>query len=359
MPAVAIVGAGAAWLLGGGAAIGGVIAGTATLATTLTAVATVGATLGAIGAVTHDKTLGTIGMVMGAVGGVGALAANAGLFGEEATTASLFGSDPVPVDVTAPDIAADVAGNNDLSSLATLPGLPTDATTAAADAVDATGNFAASPVSALDTATQAASGDVQSLINGSSASPQIKSVVGQNVDDATNQLVKSTGGGTLPSGSPTDKASIDAAGSGTSPSAASATTPAAPMTVGPMPDVKIPGQTYQGADGVTYVSDGTKWTAQTGFFGSLMKSPMAQYGVIQAAGSFLSGAFDPLKPAQVEALNAQAAANKASAAFTAQQTSNMQGALPVATRTAVTGKPAPLSGAGLINNAPAVTGVAA
>lgn len=343
MPIIAIAGAALAWGLGGAAAIGAVAAGTATLAVTLTAVATVGATLGAIGAITGDKTLGTIGMVMGAVGGIGALAANAGLLGESATTASLFGSDPIPMDVTAPDIAGDFASSNDLSSLATLPGLPESGITSAADAVDTAGNFASDallPTQALDVSTGAASGDVESLINGASGN----TLVSQNVDDATNQLIKGSGGGTMPSGSPTDKASISAAGAG-SPTDA----PPAPMTGGPPPDVKIPGQTYQGADGVTYVSDGQKWTAQGGFFGSLMKSPMAQYGIVQAAGSFISGAFDPLKPAQVDALNAQAAANKASAGMTAQQTQNMQGKLPVASR--VTGTPFN----GLINNAP-VTG---
>lgn len=349
MPVIAIVGAAAAWGLGGAAAVGSVLAGTATLATALTAVATVGATLGAIGAVTGDKTLGTIGMVMGAVGGVGSLAANAGLFGESATTASLFGSDPVPMSVTAPDIAGDFASSTDLSSLATLPGLPESGVTTAANAVDTAGNFASDavlPTQALDASAGAASGDVQSLLNGTSGN----TLVSQNVDESTNQLLKGSGGGTMPSGSPTDKASINAAGA-SSPTDA----PPAPMTGGPPPDVKIPGQTYQGSDGVTYVSDGQKWSAQTGFFGGLMKSPMAQYGIIQAAGSFISGAFDPLKPAQVDALNAQAAANKASAGMTTQQIQNMQGKLPVASR--VTGMPIPPGG--IINNVPVTGQVAA
>lgn len=346
MPLIAIGGAALAWGLGGGAAIGAVFAGTATLATTLTAVATVGATLGAIGAVTHDKTLGTIGMVMGAVGGIGALAANAGVFGEAATTESLFGS--AANTVAAPDIAAEAAAGNDLSSLATMPGLPADMGVSA-DALTATGDLAA-PTAALDTATAAASGEADSLLNGAGGGNSLKSLTGANVDDATNQLVKGAGGGTIPSGSPTDQASINAAGAGTT-GPNGAVSP--PMTGGPPPDVKIPGQTYQGQDGITYVSDGTKWNAQTGFFGGLMKSPMAQYGLIQAAGSFLSGAFDPLKPAQINALDAQAANNRAASAMTTQQTKNMTGQLPVASR--VTGTPAPIMGSSLINGAP-VTG---
>lgn len=358
MPAVAIIGAGAAWALGGGAAIGAVVAGTATLATTLTAVATVGATLGAVGAITGNKTLSTVGMVMGAVGGVGALAANAGLFGEAATTESLFGT-TASATVQAPDIAADVANSNDLSSLSTLPDLPgvgaETGVTAGTDALSQTGEFAANsvlPTQALDTMTQTASGDAGGLINSSPGGNSLKTIVGQNVDDATNQLVPGSGGGTLPSGSPTDAASIAKAGSPAEPMADGVTAPPPPAVGGSLPDVKIPGQTYVGADGNTYVSDGTRWAPQTGFWGGLMKSPMAQYGMIQAGGALISGLFDPLKPAQVDALNAQAAANRAQASITSQQAANMAGPLPVASRTPGA---APTPPTGLINS-PAITG---
>lgn len=333
MPVVAIAGAAAAWALGGGAAIAGVVAGTATLATTLTAVATVGAALGAIGAVTHDKTLSTIGMAMGAVGGIGSLAANAGLLGEAATTESLFGA--ADAGIAAPDIAADVSATNDLSNLSTLPELPgvgsVTGATAATDAVGSTGQFAANsllPTEAINDATKTASGDAGGLINSPAGggSAGIKTLTSDTVNDATNQLVKGSGGGSLPSGSPTDAASIAKAG------AAAPDAPVAPQVGGALPDVKIPGQTYTGADGVTYVSDGTKWSAQGNFWSGLMKSPMTQYGLIQAGGSLISGMFDPLKPAQVDALNAQAAANKAAASTAAQQAANMQGPLPTATR---------------------------
>jgi hypothetical protein len=341
MPVVAVVAAGAAWALGGGAAVAGVLAGTATLATTLTAVATVGATLGAIGAVTKDKTLSTIGMAMGAVGGIGSLAANAGLFGEAATTESLFGA--ADAGIAAPDIAADVAATNDLSSLSTLPELPgvgsVTGATAATDAVGSTGQFMANsvlPTEAIGDATKAASGDVSGLINSPAGSgggaSGIKTITSDTVDDATNQLVKGSGGGSIPSGSPTDAASIAKAGAG-APDA-----PAAPLTGG-VPDVKIPGQSYQGADGATYISDGTKFVKQDNFWGSLMKSPATQYGMIQAGGSLVSGLFDPLKPAQVDALNAQAAANRAQTAQQAQQAKNMTGPLPTATRNGLINSP--------------------
>jgi hypothetical protein len=358
MPAVAILGAGAAWALGGGAAIGGVIAGTATLATTLTAVATVGATLGAVGAVTGDKTLSTIGMAMGAVGGIGSLAANAGLFGDSATTASLFGVDPTPAAVSAPDIAGEVPGisADDLASWAqtpTLPGMETAANDVTGAMVGQTGALdatAALPTTGLENATQAASGDAAGLINspGASGSPGIKTLVSQNVDDATNQLVKGTGGGTIPSGSPTDQASINAAGSGTTPP-----TTGADALQGLPAKGSYVGETATASDGTEVSWNGSSWAKQPGFFDGLMKSPMAQYGVIQAAGSFLSGAFDPLKPAQVDALSAQAANNRAAAALTTQQTQNMTGKLPVASRVqapAITGAPA--RSTGLINSMP-------
>lgn len=343
MPVIAIVGAAAAWGLGGAAAIGGVIAGTATLAVTLTAVATVGATLGAIGAITHDKTLSTVGMVMGAVGGVGALAANAGVFGAEATTASLFGSDPVPMNVVAPDIAGDVAASNDLSSLANLPGLPESGATAAADAVDEAGNFAADsllPSSAIDSATGAASGDVESLIKGASNSdaPPLPAFQSPTAPDATPPK-------------------FDVASSTSIAKSGDQSVDSSQLIPGQFSDNPNPGDTGLGKNGVTYTYDGKNWTPQTSFFGGLMRSPAAQYGLVQAAGAFLSGQFDPLKPAQIDALNAQATNNRATAALTTQQTQNMHGALPVASR--VTGAPMPVTGTGVINNAPVTGQVAA
>lgn len=366
MPVVAIAGAAAAWGLGGAAAIGGVLAGTATLATTLTAVATIGATVGAVGAVTGDKTLSTIGLAMGAVGGIGSLAANAGLFGESATTASLFGVDPTPAAVSAPDIAGEVQGisADDLAQWAqtpTLPGVETAAAqTGTSSLINQTGDLnleSGLPTSAIDNATQQAAGNADSLINGSGGAPGMKTLVGQNVDDATNQLVKGSGGGTIPSGSPTDQASINAAGAGTTPANENAI--ANPSDLGLPAKGQYVGETTTANDGTSVTWNGQSWAKQAGFFDGLMKSPMAQYGVIQAAGSFLSGAFDPLKPAQVDALNAQAANNRAAAALTTQQTQNMTGALPVASRVkapAVTGAPAP---SGLINNVPAQPQVAA
>jgi hypothetical protein len=95
------------------------------------------------------------------------------------------------------------------------------------------------------------------------------------------------------------------------------------------------------------------------------------FGALQAGGSLISGLTSTLTPAQVTALNAQAAANDAAAALTKQQTQNLSMPKSVATSAPVTGTPATLvpgvsssapagsSAAGFINKAPAVTGVPA
>lgn len=347
---LAAVGAGAALWLGGGSAIGAVLAGTATLATTLTAVATVGAVIGAVGAITHDKTLSTIGMVAGAIGGIGALAANAGLLGASATTESLFGANASAVDG---DLA--MAGETSRAITGTgadfLPNVTDPNVLGSGSTIDALGN---------ENIFQAMGGDVASsldpasggLING--AIPKSVSLVGDNVSDWNNSLVGGTGGGVIPSGQ------ADAAKAGDGDMAMGGTTvqPTSLPGAATSPEdiarlVKIPGSKMTGADGVSYVSDGMKWTKDAGFLGGLMSSPMAQYGMIQAGGALIGGMFDPLKPAQVGALDAQSAANRAAANLTTQQVNNMKGQLPVATRSqpvsaaGVTGAPA-----GLINNRP-------
>src|SRR5258708_28473075 len=92
--------------------------------------------------------------------------------------------------------------------------------------------------------------------------------------------------------------------------------------------------------------------------------PLLAYGVLQAGGSLLSGAFSTLTPAQVTALQGQAAANDAAAALTNQQRTNLAAPKAVASSSPVTGTPAQLvpTPAGFLNQAPrqpAVTGAPA
>jgi hypothetical protein len=91
------------------------------------------------------------------------------------------------------------------------------------------------------------------------------------------------------------------------------------------------------------------------------KHPTLAFGALQAGGSLLSGATSTLTPAQVSALQAQAAANNAAASLTKQQVANITAPKAVASSAPVTGTPALVPGQqGLINSASQpVTGRAA
>ena len=86
--------------------------------------------------------------------------------------------------------------------------------------------------------------------------------------------------------------------------------------------------------------------SSTGVLSSILKfakdNPMVAYGALQTGGSFLSGLTNTQTPAQITALNAQAAANQAAANLTAQQTRNLAAPKAVAVSTPVTGSPQPL-----------------
>jgi hypothetical protein len=78
-------------------------------------------------------------------------------------------------------------------------------------------------------------------------------------------------------------------------------------------------------------------------------SPLATYGLIQAGGALVQGMFNPVTPAQIAAMNAQAAQNRAAAAIAQQQASNMAGGMPIANL-----KPVPTA---KVTGAPALTGI--
>ena len=386
MPVIAVLGAGASMLMGGASAIGAVVAGTATLATTLEAVAAVGATLGAVGAITGDKGLQTAGLVMGAVGGVGALAANAGIFGASATTQSLFGQSaasyaaglqPVTVDgmaglstdagaaiqpmasinptqdvinsITQPSMSdlqsGLVSASGDVNTNAALATTTLNQQTAAAAGNAATA--APSPASTLTTGT--------ALGNGSTAGQPL------NVPTPT----PNPGAGASTNAIPPSPVEVPQ-GAGTTPSLPGTTAPSAPgMSASEQDILSQAGATN--AQPVSQTSlDAAVQATQPGRLAELAgwagKHQVVTYGLLQAGGALVSGMFNPVTPAQISALDAQAAANRAAAALTQQQVANMQSALPTASRgpatsPAVTGKPQ-----GLINTPPPttanVTGVA-
>jgi hypothetical protein len=99
----------------------------------------------------------------------------------------------------------------------------------------------------------------------------------------------------------------------------------------------------------------------SGIMSFVEKHPTLAFGALQAGGSLLSGATSTLTPAQVSALQAQAAANNAAASLTKQQVANITAPKAVASSAPVTGTPALVPGQqGLINSASQpVTGRAA
>jgi hypothetical protein len=173
------------------------------------------------------------------------------------------------------------------------------------------------------------------------------------------------------------------------PNAAAVDPMAAPSVPGPQPGAGGPGAVPQGSStpapaslgevpktgntGLAAPSSSGFGDAASGILDFANKNPVVALGLLQAAGSGLSGAFSTLTPAQANAYNAQAAANDAAAAFTKSQTANLQMPKSVAASAPVTGTaqlvpiaaqpPPPAAKPGFINQAPVpsapVTGVAA
>jgi hypothetical protein len=343
MPVIAIGAAIFADVVAGSAiaaTVGGIME--ISLVTALEVVTAVGATIGAIGAITKDKTLSMIGMGIGAIGGIGALATSAGVFGAEAASgASLFGS-------TSTDAAASGAAVD-----SQLSGAAADAASGAA------GTTAAVPEGVALSAEDAAS-------------------LGQNValsqTGPTNDIgfINSgvgTSGGGLTSSTPNLTGSATDTNGLMWGSTATPTTTASGLPPGLLTDQSqsIGGLTTGAAAADTSAAD-TSSTGLSGMLGKIVdyvgNHEKLAAGIIQAGGSLIQGMTSTLTPAQVAALNAQAAANDAAAALTKQQTANLAAPKSVASSTPVTGTPAPIiqqASAGMINSAPkvAVTGAPA
>ncbi len=379
MPVVAVVGAVAGMAMGGAAAIGSVIAGTATLATTLEAVAAVGATVSAVGAVTRDKGLMNAGLIMGGVGGIGALAANAGLFGAAATSEPLFGS------------ASGAASSSAANAINTVTIDPNTDTFAGGSAIqplasvsptqDVINSLTQPSMSQLQSGIVAPTGAANSAdaLATTSVNQQTAGAAG-NADVLTNNPASTLATGNsvpVPTPNPGAASALPPRpvevpqGAGSAPSVPGA--PAAPSSGLSMGEQDLlAGAGATNAQPVSQASlDAAVKATQPGSFGQLLnfagKHQVVTYGVLQAGGSLVSGLFSPVTPAQVAALNAQAAANRAAAALTQQQVANMQGGIPVASRSSAPVASAPVTGrpAGLINTPPpttptsTVTGIAA
>lgn len=314
MPVVAIGAAALAW----GAVATSTVAMTSLIGV-LEITAAVGATLGAVGVVTHDKTLTTAGLIIGGIGSIGSLAASAGLFGAEAGTTSLFGSSEAAAGGFPESIAVtpQIAGSNIGTAASASSGI-----------VDSFGVADASnilPTTAIEQQTGSASGLI-------------------NRDFATGALASPTPASTAAS-------ATAGAGSGGLPTTVSLTTnpvlapaaPAAPTTFGE--------SLQQAGAGKPLGPVATEPDGMLGKFGDFIKDDktgMIGYGLIQASGSLVSGLFNPMTDPQIQALNAQAAQNRAATGITTTQQQNMAQPIPTASRAVqpnVTGAP----GGGLIN----------
>ena len=348
MPIVAVgIAVGAAAFAGSA-----VVAAGLTAITALGVVAAVGATVSAIGAVTGDKALTYVGAGLGLVGGIGSLAASAGVLGEDAASGvSLFGPSTA---ASASDASTAVLGCN--------------------GAVDS---------GAFDTGSAAAS----------TSSDAIDSLSGEPAAASGASMTPPPGAGeagsTMSLGPPAGDSDIVAMGSQDAPTAGAATAgaptgqgsvaPTAPLTA-PAPNLSLPPSaltpaagTINGGDGALpgdvsaqtgAVLDGGATTptssgssALDGILGFVKNNQLLSYGVLQAGGQLLSGLTSTLTPAQVGALNAQAASNQAAANLTTQQTQNLAQPRSTAALAPVTGAPNNIitpPTAGIINGAPPV-----
>lgn len=355
MPVIAIGAAIAADVVAG-AAIAGTVGGIAAISTVTAfeVVAAVGATLAAVGTITRDKTLTMVGGAIGIVGGIGGLAASAGVLGSAAASgAPLFGPAPTAAAGSAADTGATFADS--------LTPATTGTTGGAIDAGtwDTTAGMTAADAASSNTIPFVANG----LPEGQTDLTTLSSVADKatdpaaaltTTDSATTSVdpAKDLAAMTDPS-----KGLINQGGAGTDlippppapPSNLGAVDPATGQTINAAVD-PVSGK-------IVTIPD------KTSTFGSILKfaadNKTLVAGAMTVGGNLLSGLTSTVTPAQVNALNAQAAANNAAADLANQQRTNLAMPKAVATSAPVTGTPGPIispggqpGGPGIINNQP-------
>lgn len=308
-----------------------------TVAGALETVAAVGAVLSVVGTVTKSPVLSKVGMGLGIVGGVGALATSAMGIG----SAALFGSDAIgDAGAAAGAVGADtvVAGTNSVG-----------ADLANSDIVDTMTGVSSS---AGDTVASGVAGSDLTDATGLGSGLQDVTAAAGNPASA---VPPPTGAGT---GAATAVNPLDPGDQAYGGSTQSPTTVAAASTAPPTPTgtANVPQPTPSAANVPQPAPDSSTLDKLVAYAN---KNPIVAYGALQAGGTLLSGLTSTLTPAQVSALNAQAAQNNAAAALTTQQTANLAMPKAVASSAPVTGTPAALvpqaaQQAGLINQAPGV-----
>lgn len=337
MPVVAIA----------GAAIAADAVATATVfsaVTAMEAVAAVGGVLSAVGQITGNKGLAMAGTVLGVVGGIGSLAGSAGLLGDSATT-SLFGSS---------DAASSAA---DTSATAASDTSAFGGTGAAAGTGGDIPAISADPLSAVGVSDtgQVTIGEGTSALE--AANPTDPSIEGETAGEAVNGE-----GATPPTAAPApEAAATTAATNQAAPTSLINGAPNAPASPGLMQgsENSVAGGEAMSPENANNVAEITgSPSSSQGIFGKLFdfahNNQTLTMGVLQAGGNFLSGLTNPATPAQIAALNAQAAANNAAAGLTAMQRQNEMQPKAVATNVTGNNTPPPVS-PGLINSTP-VTG---
>jgi hypothetical protein len=370
------------------AGIGAAIGVVTTVAGALETVAAVGAVIGVVGAVTKNPVLSKVGLGLGIVGGVGALASSAlgigttALFGVQ--TATEAGTDAAGAAATgvesgafdaASGAAPDAIGSLSASDAGAALGLP-DATSASAAPAIAD---AAPPAIAEAANPATAAADIPGAVpTGTELAPEDAAALQTSTSNAASDGLINTGlattsdsnaGAAGAAGVPTDTSvsppTAYSPAAGTTPGAAGGEAGDATLPVPPQPPGNLGATDPATGQIITSYVDPSSGKivnmpdAAPGTFGKLVDyvgaHPVIALGALQGAGSLLSGWTSTLTPAQVSALNAQASANQAAANLANQQAANLNMPKAVASSTPVTGTPAPLvpTRPSLLNGAPA------
>lgn len=291
-------------------------------------VAAVGAVLSVVGTVTKNKTLSMVGLGLGLVGGVGALASSAGLLGAGGGLFADAASTPAAADVAASGTINSLAGGGEAvgsaAELIDVPPAPPGmvGTTNAAGELVTSANAAAATDGSLAMAGNAASGDLVTANATAASVPAATdtSAVIANTEPAVTNPTATTGDMIEPPPRPPgDLGALD-------PTTGKTITSSVDQVTGKI--VSLPDN------------------SSSGMFANILKfadaHPVATLGALQAGGSLLSGLTSSVTPAQAAALNAQAAQNQAAADLVNQQRVNLAAPKATASLTPVTGTPGPI-----------------
>lgn len=338
----------------------------AEVGTTLAIVAAVGATVGAVGAITGVKELQIAGTVIGAIGGIGAIAQSTGLLGEVGSFLGLTGSEAgsvTPLASGTSEVAKQVGGMAEGVASATVAA-PAEGVTVGTSLQELQ-HFGAAPEilgegvggAAIGAGAEAVPNPIDYFAGNRSGMPDwqaerlgIPLGQGDSVGAPTDAINQ-------PPGAPAAPAKVDPSTVATEGQAFGQVQGVSPID-GKVTNVPGPAGGYNSsidpttgqttltakANGTVLASPvtgtvdgGSTWTKILDTLGKPGIGTLAS-GLVQAGSAFVSGATNSLTPAQVAAYNAQADANLAQANLARQQQQLLQtqmanaSAVPTATR---------------------------